>query len=40
MVEQDCVYQDLDGNDHDAVHIFVREPVDGTEAVQKRIIAG
>lgn len=39
VVEQDCVYQDLDGNDHDAVHIFAKEPADGTECGSERIIA-
>lgn len=39
VVEQDCVYQDLDGNDYDAVHIFAIEPADGTECGSERIIA-
>ena len=39
IVEQDCVYQDLDGNDQAAVHIFAKESVEGTETDEERIIA-
>lgn len=39
VVEQDCVYQDLDGNDQAAVHIFAKESVEGTETDEERIIA-
>lgn len=36
VVEQNCVYQDLDGNDYNSLHLFFQED-DGTIAAYLRI---